>query len=109
MLVRLMEHEAELAPAAHHSLVAITRQDFGTSARKWAEWIGEHGARHRIEWLIDALLHPEEKMRTVAGDELKHLTQEYYGYHPALPRRDREIAQRKYEAWWKSEGRRRFT
>lgn len=108
MLVKLMEHESDLAPAAHHSLVSITRQDFGTSARRWAEWIAEHGAQHRIEWLIDALLHPDEKMRTLAGDELKHLTQEYYGYHPALPRRDREIAQRKYEAWWTSEGRRRF-
>ncbi|HJK96299.1 MAG TPA: hypothetical protein RMF84_03715, partial [Polyangiaceae bacterium LLY-WYZ-14_1] len=60
---------------------------------------------HRIEWLIDALLHPEEEMRGAAGEELQQLTQQYLGYHPSLPRRDREIAHRKYRSWWEQEGR----
>jgi hypothetical protein len=48
-------------------------------------------------------------MRRAAGDELKQLTQEYYGYHPSLPRREREIAQKKYRAWWETEGQKRFS
>jgi hypothetical protein len=97
-----------LSRAAHQSLVALTRQDFGDSSKRWQPWVDENASKNRIEWLIDALLHVDEAMRRAAGDELKQLTQEYYGYHPALPRREREIAQRKYRAWWEAEGQRRF-
>ena len=63
------------------------------------------GRANRVEWLIEALLHAEESVRTLAGEELKLLTQQYFGYHPALPRKDRELAQRKYREWWELEGR----
>jgi len=100
--------QTDLVTAAHRALVIITRQDFGTSARKWIQWAERSGDHHRIEWLIDALLHPDQPIRAAAADELKTLTQEYFGYHPSSPRKDREHAQRKYREWWDHEGRQRF-
>jgi hypothetical protein len=69
----------------------------------------EHGARHRIEWLIDALTHADEVIRTRAGEELKQLTQQYFGFHPGTTRREREVAQEKYRRWWQTEGRQQFS
>ncbi len=105
----LSAKESRLREAAHRALCTITCQDFGTTPRRWEEWERKRGDAHRIEWLIDALLHSDEKLRGRAGDELKQETQEYYGFHPALSRHDREVAQRKYRRWWESEGRDRFT
>lgn len=110
MLVLFVEKEREeLAEAAHRSLIQITRQDFGDSVPRWLLWIDENKDRHRIEWLIDSLSHASETMRRDAADELKELTHEYYGYHPSLSKKEREIAQKKYRRWWESEGHVRFT
>ncbi|MEM1418532.1 MAG: hypothetical protein AAGH15_26795, partial [Myxococcota bacterium] len=109
LLVQLLRaQEAIIVSASHSALVLLTRQDFGNQAKAWLAWSKANRGRHRIEWLIDALLHGDELMRTAAADELKTLTQEYFGYHPALPKRDREIAQGKYREWWEREGRERF-
>ncbi len=109
LLVQLLESpQQDVARAAHRALVTVTRQDFGDNQRKWHQWLERNSGRHRIEWLIDGLVHPDESVRAAAGDELKSITQEYYGYHPQSPKRDREIAQRKYRLWWEDEGRRRF-
>ena len=104
----LSSDKPELVAEAHRSLVSLTKQDFGDVPARWLDWVDDNRSRHRIEWLIEGLLHADEKMRSAAGDELKKITQEYYGYHPSLPRRDREVAQRKYLDWWRAEGRRRF-
>jgi hypothetical protein len=105
----LKEEEPRLLDAARRSLVVLTRQDLGDVHRKWVAWLDRNRERHRIEWLIDALASPEHELRAAAGDELKQLTQQYYGYHPSMPKRDRDVAQRKYREWWESEGYRRFT
>jgi hypothetical protein len=94
--------------AAHRALVTLTGQDFGSMIRRWETWAEGWGRAHRVEWLIESLLHPDEGVRTLAGEELKLLTQQYFGYHPALPKRDRELAQRKYREWWELEGRLSF-
>ena len=86
----------------------ITRQDYGLDLRRWQEWYARNGARHRIEWLIDALMHEQPSLRRAAGDELKLLTKEYFGYYDDLPKRERERAQALYRAWWEREGRARF-
>ncbi|MEZ4324038.1 MAG: hypothetical protein R3B40_02405 [Polyangiales bacterium] len=109
LLSRVLDvDEPKLREAAHQSLVLITRQDFGKARDAWEDWIAEHSGEHRIEWLIDALMNDDAKLRRLAGDELKHLTQAYYGYQHALPKRDREVAQRKYRKWWDTEGRALF-
>jgi hypothetical protein len=62
-----------------------------------------------VQWLIDALMHSDPRLRRRASDELKHLTQEYFGYHPTLPRRDRDRARNKYLTWWQQVGFRMFS
>lgn len=105
LLARLSDRDAQVAEAALRALVVLTGQDFGLAPRKWETWAEGWGRAHRVEWLIESLLHGDEAVRTLAGEELKQLTQQYFGYHPALPRRDRELAQRKYREWWELEGR----
>jgi hypothetical protein len=107
--VALLESaEVELIRAAHASLVRLSCQDFGTSKKKWIAWFNKHGGRHRVEWLMDALTHSDERLRRRASDELKHLTQEYFGYEPGQPKKEREAAQQKYRLWWQRVGFRMF-
>ncbi len=101
--------EASLADQAQKSLILLTRQDFGDSQRRWSQWFEKNRSRHRVEWLIDGLVHTDEDIRAAAGDELQLITQEYYGYHPRLPKRDREVAHKRYRKWWEGEGRARFS
>ena len=100
--------EDEVIRAAHASLVRLSCQDFGTSKKKWKSWFNKHGSRHRVEWLIDGLMHSDERLRRRAADELKHLTQEYFGYDPEAAKKQREAAQTKYRTWWQRVGFRMF-
>ncbi|AKF09042.1 General secretion pathway protein E [Sandaracinus amylolyticus] len=109
LLIELLDDEdQDLADVAHRALVEIACEDMGTAARRWMPWLQKNERRHRIEWLIDALSHSDESIRTAAGDELKSLTQQYYGFHPAATRKEREVAQQKYRRWWEEEGARQF-
>src|SRR5690606_28292750 len=97
-----------IAETAHKALVQLTAQEFGPAPRRWESWAEQFGAMHRIEWLIDSLMHADANLRTLASEELKRETQQYFGYHPALSKRERELAQRKYREWWAHEGRASF-
>ncbi|MDH5492108.1 MAG: hypothetical protein OEY14_09145, partial [Myxococcales bacterium] len=94
--------------AGRESLRLICRQDFGTSKRRWEAWAKKTEGTHRIEWLIEALTHSDEELRRAAGNELQQLTRQYFGFHPALSKREREIIKRKYLDWWEDEGYARF-
>jgi hypothetical protein len=102
----LADDEGPVVHAAHLSLVALTCEDLGAGQRKWAAWADRNESRHRIEWLIDALTHGDETLRAAAGEDLKSLTQQYFGFHPAAGKKDREVVQQKYRAWWDAQGRR---
>jgi HEAT repeat protein len=108
LLDALDDASEDVADAARRALLLIARQDFGKDLLRWHDWWAKNGGRHRIEWLIDALMHEVPSVRRAAGDELKLLTKEYFGYYDDLPKRDRERAQALYRAWWDREGRRRF-
>jgi Type II secretion system (T2SS), protein E, N-terminal domain len=108
LIARLSDGGQAVAQAAHQALIELTAQDFGPQPRRWEAWAEEWGARHRIEWLIESLMHPEQTIRALASEELKRDTQQYFGYHPGLPKRDRELAQRKYREWWQHEGKAAF-
>lgn len=109
LIALLDEQDRALVAEAERSLSLITRQTLGDSRRKWDAWAERNLTRHRIEWLIDGLMHSEESVRSAAGDELKRITQEYYGYHPSAAKKDRERVQRRYQTWWETEGNKRFT
>jgi hypothetical protein len=108
-LADLLSDESEpVRRAAHTALVAITCEDLGESTRRWSAWLEKNEGRNRIEWLIDALLSSEESLRAQAGEELKAITQQYFGYHPAAARKEREVVQTKYRNWWEREGKSLF-
>ena len=107
--VSLLESpEIEVIRAAHASLVRLSCQDFGTQRKKWTAWFDKHSDEHRVEWLIGGLMHSDERLRRRASDELKHLTQEYFGYEPGRSKKEREAAQQKYRVWWQRVGFRMF-
>lgn len=104
----LQSSEPKVSRAAYASLVRLSCQDFGTSKKKWTSWFRKHGDRHRVEWLIDGLMHSDERLRRRSSDELKHLTREYFGYEPGQSKKQRQAAQRKYRVWWQRVGFRMF-
>ncbi|HEX6241669.1 MAG TPA: hypothetical protein VFZ61_12265, partial [Polyangiales bacterium] len=108
LIARLSDAGPSVQQAAHQALVQLTAQDFGPQPRRWEEWAEEWASRHRVEWLIESLMHSEQTIRALASEELKRETQQYFGYHPALPKRDRELSQRKYREWWQHEGKAAF-
>jgi len=108
IVAALGDDDDRVVQTANRALVEITRQDFGGDARFWLRWWETNRSRHRIEWLIDALTHEAGEMRRAAGDELRAVTREYFGYASDLPQRDRERAQQRYRDWWSVEGKARF-
>ncbi len=109
LLIEALNDELEeVAAAARRALMIVTRQDLGRDPKKWQTWWAQNGGRHRVEWLIDALMHEVPAIRRAAGDELKTLTKEYFGYYDDLPRKEREKAHQRYREWWAAEGRLRF-
>jgi hypothetical protein len=108
-LVELLAHaDRQISVPAHRALVAITCQDFGVAGRKWRGWFDEKQGLHRVQWLIESLMHSEQNLRSAAGIELQKLTHVYYGYVASAPKRDRERAQKRYEQWWAHEGIKQF-
>jgi hypothetical protein len=110
VLVSLVNDTAgAVANASRIALVGVTRQDFGHDPRAWFDWWDANGERHRLEWLIDALTSESTIHRAAAGEELKALTKEYFGFHEDLPKREREKVQARYRQWWNDVGRVRFS
>ncbi len=108
-LMPLLEQDNEdVVKSAHWALCTLTRQDFGLDRQQWSKWWEANRDRHRIEWLIDALMHEDADVRRSAGDELKMLTKEYFGYYDDLPKKERNRAQQRYREWWDSRGKARF-
>jgi len=104
----LNDDSEDIAIAARRALLVVARQDFARDTRRWTQWWNANSSRDRIEWLIDALVHESQAIRRAAGEELKAITKEYFGYYDDLPKRDRDRAQARYHEWWITEGRARF-
>ena len=108
MIQLLGDADREVSGAARWSLVVLTRQDFGADQDYWSRFWAANRERHRVEWLIDALTHESRDMRRAAGDELKSISKEYFGYYDDLPEAERARVQGSYQQWWEREGRERF-
>lgn len=90
-----------LQEAALRALVVLTAQDFGDVPRRWQTWWRENAERQRVEWLLDGLAHKQLELRELAFEELRPLSGETFGYRPDLPKRKRDLARRRWAAWWK--------
>jgi Type II secretion system (T2SS), protein E, N-terminal domain len=99
-LIALLHQPVQVADAAHRALVEIAKQDFGRSRRRWTAWWDSHGGEDRSEWLFDGLRHKAPEIRFAASEELRVLTGEYFGYHFDLPKRERDEARERWQAWW---------
>ncbi len=108
-LLAALARGERFAEVARRALLALTKQDLGASERKWQRWWEENSRRHRVQWLIDALLHKESELRTAAIAELRRLTGESLGYEAEAPRRERELAHQRWLDWWRDVGQERFT
>lgn len=108
LIAALDDPDRALASLARRSLVVLARQDFGEHSAQWREWWERAAGKHRIEWLIEALLHADPTLRHDASEELKKITGQFFGYYFNLPKRERERAYRRYVEWWHAEGRARF-
>jgi hypothetical protein len=104
----LADSDERVMATAHDGLIQVTWQDFGNDARLWLKWWEQNASRHRVEWLIDSLTHEVSEIRRGAGEELRAITREYFGYSGDLPPRDRDRAQQRYRDWWITEGRAKF-
>ncbi|HEY3494028.1 MAG TPA: hypothetical protein VGK73_05050 [Polyangiaceae bacterium] len=108
LVLALTDNPIDIVQAARRALAILARQDFGTMPADWSDWWRTASGRHRIEWLIDALTHDSAEIRRAAGEELKALTREYFGYYDDLPAAERVQAQLKYREWWDTRGKARF-
>ena len=108
LIALLAAENPKIAQAAHTTLLTLTREDLGSLPEPWQKWWEQNGSRHRIEWLIDALMSDTSSVRSSASEELKSLTKEYFGYYEDLPKRERARAQQRYRDWWESRGKSRF-
>jgi hypothetical protein len=93
-----------LAQTAARALVEITAQDFGQSRKKWQAWWQSNRGTGRIEWLLEGLSHKASEIRFASSEELRAITGEYFGYHYDLPKREREEARERWQAWWYQSG-----
>ncbi len=102
---------ADTEPIVHKALWAltvVTRQDFGRDAQRWTNWWHSHQAQHRVEWLIEALDHPEHRLRKSAIDELRVEISGDFGYSENHTPTERQQSQGRYREWWENTGARRF-
>jgi hypothetical protein len=107
-LIGAVERGDRAGEHARKALVSLTAQDYGLSEKKWRKWHETSRKRHRIEWLIEGLLHKEDAIREIAINDLRRLTGEYFGYHHDLPRKERDSAAERWSSWWRETGMRRF-
>jgi hypothetical protein len=103
-LIEVLGGPASVAQTAARALVEITKQDFGQNRKKWQAWWDAHRNADRIAWLMEGLSHKSPEIRFSAAEELRLITGEYFGYHFDLPKKEREEARERWQAWWYQSG-----
>jgi len=108
-LIRCIEDSnADVAQEALQALVAITKQDFGDSKRKWLKWQKKNGATSRVAWLIQGLASKDDNIRLDSLAELRHITGLDHGYVHNASERARKAAIKEWLSWWDKEGAKAF-
>ncbi|MEK6608994.1 MAG: hypothetical protein AABZ30_15140 [Myxococcota bacterium] len=108
-LVALLDDVEPVAAVAEAALRDITKESLGRRKDLWRLWLDRHHGTHRIQWLISGLMRDDDQLRRAAAEELARSTGEDFGYHHGAPEAEREEAQERWQTWWQSTGRNRFT
>ena len=95
----------ELAEDAHRALIEITKQDLGSSDRRWRAWIEDNREVPRTRWLIDGLRSQDEAVRKSSQQELNRLTGQFFGYRFDASRAERESGLQAWNDWWAGQSR----
>ena len=105
MLLDLLEStDRDIARSAEWALGVLCRQTFGPNHDAWRDWWAGNRTRHRTEWLIDSLTHPQPAVRRAAAEELRSIAPPNLGYSDELPASELEETQERYRNWWTDEG-----
>ena len=93
-LIEVLDHGSDhTRQKTAQALSQLTLQDFGVSRRKWEHWFKKHGLESRNEWLLDAMIDKEWKVRDNAASELK-TRRMVVNYNPDIDKRGRQAARR---------------
>lgn len=94
----------EAAEHTQHALFLLTNQDHGGSNRQWRGWWEKNEGGKRVEWMLDGLSSKNVGERKNAAEVLRKVTGEFFGYGHDSPKKQREKARKKWQAWWKAQG-----
>lgn len=108
LIALLSSRDRFIQEAALESLCSITGQQHGLKPHRWKSWHGEHGERHRVEWIIESLRHRDLPVRRWAHDELIRVTGHRVPFSPLGDRSSREVAYQAWIEWWQRHGRARL-
>lgn len=100
----LSDPDPALGDAARRGLVLLSRQDFGDSGWRWKSWWQKHGAESRLSWSLAGLSHNDALIRSSAQEELVLLSGDIAGYRFDHPKRERELARKRWVEWWQRRG-----
>lgn len=107
-LLTVLSRGEKSSEYARRALIQLTKQSFGTSARKWRSWWSKNKNAHRVQWLLEGLAHKDDNIRRSSAEDLRKLTGEYFDYQYDLPRREREQARQRWLDWWTQIGKKHF-
>jgi hypothetical protein len=99
---------AQVGEAARRALVRLTGQDFRLDSRKWSGWWTSNVGRHRYEWLIDAVLQDDPRLRKEALDELSGPVGRPLAMEVDAGPERREAMHLELMRWWNSVGVKKF-
>lgn len=97
-LIRMLTHDSDhTRQRAAQALSKITFQDFGANQKAWERWAKKSGMESRIEWLLEAMVSKDWKVRDNASREIRNRPRLLVNYHPDLGRSALEAAARSVE------------
>ena len=94
LLTALAASSARTRQKAAQALSTLTFQDFGVNQRQWQKWFRRNGTSTRNEWLLDAMVDREWKVRDNAARALLAMNGLIVNYSPDFERRQLDAARR---------------
>jgi hypothetical protein len=101
----LLDSNPSIVATARQALSTLACRDFGHDLDAWSHWWSRNGQRHRVEWLIDALLDDSAPLRQSAAEELRTISRLYVGHYDDNILEERARIQDRYRQWWETTGR----
>jgi HEAT repeat protein len=108
LIDRLASRDRFIQEAALEALCSVTGQQHGLKPHRWRRWYEQKGHLHRVEWIIDSLMHRDLPVRRWATDELVRITGHRVTFSALGARDARDLAHQAWSRWWETVGRPRF-